>query len=161
MKNRGLPSSRLRGPPAMLVAPGAFKNRDRLQQRNAQGLPQGMLKHIDQYLHTCFSRESPPRVSELARSLGVPLSKFVETFHRATGMTPSDYLKERQIAAAKLLLLKTKMPVDKVGYAMGFGTRRTFFREFRKRTGVSPAEYRQADEMSLDPSLARMVSSET
>lgn len=161
MNDRGLPGSHLRGPPAMLVAPGAFKNRERPQRRAGQGLSRGMLKRIHQYLFTCFRRESPPRVSELARWLGIPLSKFVETFHRATGMTPSAYLKERQIAAAKLLLLRTEMPVDKVGYAMGFGTRRTFFREFRKRTGVSPAEYRQADEMSLDPSLARMVSSET
>jgi AraC family transcriptional regulator len=81
-------------------------------------------------------------VSELARLLDVRLGKFVVTFRRATGMTPSDYLKERQIAAAKLLLLRTEMPVETVGYASAFMSRRTFFREFRKRTGMTPASYR-------------------
>ena len=113
------------------------------RRTDTRGLPRGMLKRIHQYLLKCFRRESPPRVSELARWLGVPLSNFVETFHRATGMTPSAYLKERQIAAAKLLLLRTEMPVEKVGYSAGFGTPRTFFREFRQHTGMSPGRYRE------------------
>ena len=58
-------------------------------------------------------------------------------------MAPSVYLKERQIAAAKLLLIRTEMSVDKVGYAVAFGTRRTFFREFHKHTGMAPARYRE------------------
>ena len=102
-----------------------------------------MLKRIDQYLSTCFRRQSPPRVSELARLLELPLNRFGETFHLATGMTPSAYLKDRQVGAAKLLLLNTKLSVEKVGHATAFGTRRTFFREFRKCTGTSPAGYRR------------------
>lgn len=102
-----------------------------------------MLDRIHKYLLACYRRESPPRVSELARLLEIPLGKFVVTFHSATGMTPSQYLKERQIAAAKLLLLNTEKPVDRVGYAAAFGSPRTFFREFRKRTGMTPASYRE------------------
>jgi len=143
MNDRGLRGSRSRRDQRWVIAPGSSRERDRSQQRTPQGLPQGMLKRIHQYLLACFRKESPPRVSELARWLGIPRSKFVETFHRATGMTPSVYLKERQIAAAKLLLFKTEMPVDKVGYAAGFGSRRTLFREFQKHTGMSPARYRQ------------------
>jgi len=142
MNDQGL-RVRLRGLPAKDMAPRAFKNPSRAQQLAGHGLPRGMLRLIHRYLLACFRQESPPRVSELARELGVPLSKFVETFHRATGMAPSTYLKERQIAGAKLLLLRTEIPVDKVGYAVGFGTRRTFFREFHKHTGLSPALYRE------------------
>ena len=121
----------------------AVENRNQPQRRATQGLPRGMLTHIHQYLLACFRRESPPRVSELARWLEVSLNKFVVTFHRATGMAPSTYLKEQQIAAAKLMLLRTEMPVDRVGFAAAFGTRRTFFREFHKHTGMSPARYRE------------------
>jgi AraC-like DNA-binding protein len=111
--------------------------------RPRQGLPPGMLKRIDQYLVTCFRRETAPRVAELVRLLQLNLSWFVETFHRATGSTPSAYLKQRQIGTAKLLLQRTAMAVDRVGYAAGFGTRRTFFREIRKHAGMSPASYRK------------------
>jgi len=124
-------------------ATSRFSDPDPTRRRANRGLPPGMLKRIHQYLLACYRRESPPRVSELARSLKIPLGKFVETFHRATGMTPSAYLKERQIAEAKLFLLRTETPVDKVGYELGFGTRRTFFREFRKHTGMTPARYRE------------------
>ncbi len=113
------------------------------REGRVQGLPDGVLKQVNRYLITCFRQEAPPRVAELARHLGLPLSRFVETFHRATGMTPSAYLKESQITAAKLLVLRTSMTMDRIAYATGFGTRRTLFREFRKHTGMSPAGYRR------------------
>ncbi len=102
-----------------------------------------MFRRINDYLLACFQGESPPRVGELARALGLSRDHFVETFCRSTGIPPSTYLKDRQITAAKLLLIHTELPVGKVGYATGFGTRRTFFREFRNRTGRSPAAYRK------------------
>lgn len=123
------------------------------KRRNLRGLPLGVLEQVEEYLVACFERESPPRVSELAKMLRFPLGRFVETFQRATGMKPSTYLKRRQVTAAKLLLRRTKLTVDKVGYAVGFGTRRTFFREFRQRTGMSPALYRKL--VRNDPSLHR------
>jgi AraC-like DNA-binding protein len=102
-----------------------------------------LLERIDDYLLTCFQKESPPRIAELARTLGQAQVRFVETFFRAMGRTPSAYLKDRQVAAASLLLLKTNTEVNRIGYAAGFGTRRTFFREFLKRTGMTPANYRK------------------
>lgn len=104
------------------------------------------MDRIDDYLLACFQKESPPRVAELARTLGLTQDRFVETFFRAAGTTPSIYLKDRQVAAAKLLLVKTNLDVSKIGYATGFGTRRTFFREFRMRTGTTPACYRISPE---------------
>jgi AraC-like DNA-binding protein len=94
------------------------------------------------YLASCFEHESPPRVSELAKLIGVSRWNLLETFCEATGLTPSEYIKARQIAAARLLLAKTERTVTQVGYDVGFGTRRTFFREFQKRTKMSPITYR-------------------
>ncbi len=102
------------------------------------------LQAIEEYLEFCFAGESPPRVSELARRLGMSRRELAETFRAATASSTSFYLKERQVGAAKLLLALTDLPIDRVGYAIGFGTRRTFFREFRQRTGMSPDAYRQA-----------------
>ncbi len=105
-------------------------------------LPNGWLVGLEDYLQECFERESPPRVSELARLLGVPLSSFVETFHRITGVTPSHYIKLRQIGRAKVLLRTTDLPVGKVAYRAAFGTHKTFHRTFRKHVGMTPKEWR-------------------
>jgi AraC-like DNA-binding protein len=99
---------------------------------------------MEGYLASCFEEELSPRVSELAKLLGVSRWNLRVTFCEATGLTPSEHIKARQVAAARLLLAKTKLTVMEVGYAVGFGTLRTFFREFQKRTKMGPAAYRLA-----------------
>jgi AraC-like DNA-binding protein len=101
------------------------------------------LDRIETYLDSCFARETPPRVSELARLLGVARERLVETFREHVGMTPIAYLRERQVAAAKQLLRRTAIPITRVGYITGFGTRRTFFRVFSRLASVTPAQFRK------------------
>jgi len=96
----------------------------------------------DRYLGACFEEETPPHVSELAASLNIPAHQFTRLFRSETGMTPSAYLKSGQIRRAQDLLQTTALSMNGVGYASGFGTRMTFFRAFRRATGVTPAEYR-------------------
>jgi AraC-like DNA-binding protein len=63
---------------------------------------------------------------------------------RALVDTPlSVYLKAGQIAHAKQLLRRTRLSVNEIAYAAGFGTRNTFFRAFRRATGLSPTQYRK------------------
>lgn len=102
-----------------------------------------LLNRIETYLDACFARESPPRVSELARVLGVARERLVETFCEHVDMKPGEYLRLRQVALAKQLLRRTKSPVDRVGYMVGFGTRRTFFRVFHRLIELTPAQFRQ------------------
>jgi AraC-like DNA-binding protein len=99
---------------------------------------------MESYLASCFEEELSPRVSELAKLLGVSRWNLLVTFCEATGLTPSEHIKARQIVAARLLLSKTELTVTEVGYAVGFGTLRTFFREFQKRTKMGPKAYRFA-----------------
>jgi len=111
-----------------------------MRERNSNPLP---IEQIETYLDTCFVRESPPRVSELAHVLGVARERLVETFREHVGLNPGEYLRRRQVALAMQLLRQTKTPVDKVGYMVGFGTRRTFFRVFHRLTALTPAQFRQ------------------
>lgn len=95
------------------------------------------------YLQSCFARETPPHASELARKLDMSASSFTKRFRSALGISPAEFLKGRQVARAKKLLTRTKMPVTKIGYCSAFHTRSTFFRVFRRLTGMSPEEYRE------------------
>ena len=103
------------------------------------------LRHaVDQYLHRCFSDEETPRVSELATVLGMTRERLSRDFAAAYGVALSAYLKRRQIRHAQRLLAVSDLSTTRIGYLCGFGTRRTFYRAFRRNTGLSPEQYRRA-----------------
>lgn len=82
-------------------------------------------------------------MNELARILGMPAAQVTREFRAATGERPSAFLKGLQIARAQRLLRFTGLPLNRVGYASGFGTRVSFFRLFRQLTGTTPREFRR------------------
>jgi AraC family transcriptional regulator of adaptative response / methylphosphotriester-DNA alkyltransferase methyltransferase len=103
------------------------------------------LRHaVDQYLRRCFTDEQTPRVSELAALLGVTRERLSRDFAAAYGVVLSAYLKRRQIRHAQRLLTVSHLSTTRIGYLCGFGTRRTFYRAFRRNTGFSPDQYRRA-----------------
>jgi AraC-like DNA-binding protein len=97
---------------------------------------------LREYLDTCYHVETPPRVSELADSLGISPAQLSKLFHRMFGAHLSDYLKTKQVEYAESLLRETSLTVTKVAYMAGFGTRRTFFRTYRRVKGETPDQYR-------------------
>ncbi len=111
------------------------------QEGVSQGTAHGMLSALEDYLRRCFESETSPRVGELAGQHGWKGERFEGTFHRSTGSPLSTYIKERQISVARLFLIHTDLSVDRVGYISGSGTRRTFFREFHARNGLTPARF--------------------
>ena len=100
-------------------------------------------KAVEEYLDRCFSTEEPPRVSELATVLGISRETLSRDFAASYGMSLSAYLKRRQIANAKRLLAASDLSTTRIAYLCGFGTRRTFYRAFRRDTGLSPDQYRR------------------
>lgn len=98
----------------------------------------------DAYLTGCFERESAPHVNELAMSLGIERAAFSRRFQAETGVAASCYLKHAQIVRAMELLRTTALPTNAVAYAAAFGSRITFFRAFKRLTGLSPHGYRSA-----------------
>ena len=109
------------------------------------------LRHaVDEYLRRCFSDEETPRVSELAALLGMTRERLSRDFASAYGVALSAYLKHRQIRHAKRLLTASDLSTTRIGYLCGFGTRRTFYRAFRRNTGLSPDQYRRAQNVSSE-----------
>lgn len=103
------------------------------------------LRHVvDEYLRRCFSDEETPRVSELATLLGMTRERLSRDFAAAYGVALSAYLKRRQVRHAQRLLAGSDLSTTRIGYLCGFGTRRTFYRAFRRNTGLSPDQYRRA-----------------
>ena len=97
---------------------------------------------LREYLDACYKLESPPRVSELADKLGLSVGQLSKLFRRLYGGKLSDYFKARQVEYAETLLRDTTLTVTKVAYKAAFGTRRTFFRTYRRVKGETPEQYR-------------------
>ncbi len=99
---------------------------------------------VARYVLDCMRREDTPRASELAMQFGVTASHLSRIFHARYGITLSDYIKVLQVRRAQRLLRTTVLDTNRIAYACGFGTRRTFFRAYRRMTGDSPIAYRRA-----------------
>lgn len=82
-------------------------------------------------------------MSELAEILGMPREKLSRAFAAVCGLPLSVYLKQRQLARAQRLLVRSTLSTTRIAYRSGFGTRRTFYRAFRRETGLSPDQYRR------------------
>jgi AraC-like DNA-binding protein len=98
---------------------------------------------VEEYLDRCFSTEEPPRVSELAAVLGISRETLSRDFASCYGMPLSAYLKQRQIGHAQRLLSQSDLSTTQIAYLCGFGTRRTFYRAFRRSTALTPDAYRR------------------
>jgi AraC-like DNA-binding protein len=103
---------------------------------------------VDAYVDECLRLRTPPRVTELAALLQMSAVRLTRLLRHSLGVSPSHYIKERQIAHAKRLL-EGDAALDEIAVAAGFGTPRTFFRAFSRRTGLTPAAYRGVKKMSV------------
>ena len=99
---------------------------------------------VARYVTACVRREEPPRISELAQQLERTPAHLGRAFQRDYGIRLADYIKAQQVRRAARLLRDTGLSTARIAYLCGFGTRRTLFRAFRQRMGMSPEEYRTA-----------------
>lgn len=60
-----------------------------------------------------------------------------------TEMTPSEFIKYMRLKATAQLLTTSNFTVSEIFYRTGFNNQSYFFREFKKRYGCAPNEYRE------------------
>lgn len=104
--------------------------------------PDELLATIENYLRDCFERESPPRVDELAQDVGLAPAALSRRFRRRYGVGLAEHLKRLQVDFAESLLRDSELTATQIAYRAGFGTRRTFFRAYRRLKGDTPDAYR-------------------
>jgi len=82
-------------------------------------------------------------LGRLARRAGVPARRVSMAVNRTRQQNVSQYINGYRIAEACRLLRETDKSVTSVMLDAGFETKSNFNREFRRATGVSPAEWRK------------------
>ncbi|MBR3164926.1 MAG: AraC family transcriptional regulator [Lachnospiraceae bacterium] len=81
-------------------------------------------------------------VREIAQAAGISESECSRCFNEIAGSSPKQYLLEYRVSRAMELLQETDAPVTQIALDVGFGDTSYFVQYFRKRTGVTPKEYR-------------------
>ncbi|MDG4883841.1 AraC family transcriptional regulator [Mesorhizobium sp. WSM4884] len=82
-------------------------------------------------------------LARLAAATGVTRFQVIRDFHRAAGMTPGQYLRDRRIRAASALI-RTDMPLAEIAAATGFADQSHLTRVFKTIKGLSPGAWRAA-----------------
>lgn len=83
-------------------------------------------------------------IDQLGERFGMSSRTFKRRFKQATGDTPLAYLQSLRIEAAKKILESTRMPIEQVTCKVGYEDSSSFMKLFKRRTGISPQNYRNA-----------------
>lgn len=104
--------------------------------------------HQDPVARTCEERlqarmrERNP-VASVVADAGVPERTLKRRFKLATGLSLLDYLQNLRVEAAKRQLEGTSRGADDIGRDVGYDDASFFRRLFKRRTGLSPGQYRR------------------
>jgi len=82
---------------------------------------------------------------QAAQAAGVTDSYFCRLFHQSTGLTFRDYLATERVEQAKYELAHTLKPISEIALAVGFQSIPDFNRVFKRKTKLSPSQYRRND----------------
>jgi len=85
--------------------------------------------------------ENELSVSHLARLCGISEVYFRRLFLNAFGISPKEYISQKRIEYAKILLSSGDFSVSEVAMLCGYAEPCHFSREFSKRVGISPKQY--------------------
>ena len=105
-------------------------------------------RHHDPVVHHAQSaiqngRVDPLTVANLAAEVGVSPRTLTRRFRAALDLTPQAYLEEARIDAARRLLEETTLAIGELRARVGFADPTSFRRAFKRRTGLTPGQYRQ------------------
>jgi AraC family transcriptional regulator len=84
-----------------------------------------------------------PGITELSAAVGMNVDHFSRMFKRSTGLAPHQYLGNIRLDRAKRLLTEGRVPIIEIAYEVGYSNPSQFSAFFRKRTGLSPTQFRR------------------
>lgn len=93
------------------------------------------------YMETHY--KSQPSIEEVAQYAGFSTGYFSRLFHAQSGLTYSAYLNNIQIRHVQILLSTTDMSVTDIAQETGYCHSDYLSAQFKKKTGMTPSEYRR------------------
>ncbi|WP_256761911.1 AraC family transcriptional regulator [Cohnella sp. WQ 127256] len=104
-------------------------------------LSKEVIKTLASYMESTY--KSKITLNDLTRISNFQATYLIKRFKEETGFTPIDYLLELRMEAAKTYLSTTEMPIQKVAEEAGYPNIHHFSGEFKRKTGLSPTNWRK------------------
>ena len=93
--------------------------------------------YIRKHLNEAIELEKLAEISCLSKD------HFIRLFKKELGTTPLQYINQKKIEKAQLLLITEELAVKEIAFQLAFDDYSYFNRLFKKSTGVTPQEYRR------------------
>lgn len=101
------------------------------------------ISYVKQYMANHLSE--PIDVQALAAEQGMSYTWLRRMFRKNTGIAPAQYLQQLRIHMSMYLLRNTDAPIKNIAVDSGFKTPEYFCAVFQEATGMTPKEYRTAN----------------
>jgi len=99
---------------------------------------------IDSYLSSGSSaQQGQPTVAWCASQFNLSPNYFGDLVKKEIHITAQEFIQDKIISAAKQLLLGTNLTINEIAEELGFSYPNHFTRMFRRKTGVSPLQFRK------------------
>jgi AraC-like DNA-binding protein len=115
----------------------ALSNQLVMEKRHAE--PLLVLKARD-YIEK--HKTEPLTLAAVSKAAGASVFHFCKVFHKATGLTFTDYISRVRVEDARTRLLNPNVRISEVGYDVGFQSLTQFNRTFKRVFGESPSDFR-------------------
>lgn len=102
--------------------------------------PEEIVSSVKEYIRQNYSQQI--NFAALAENYGFSSAYLSKIFQKYTGTSPSGYLKELRMSAAKAMLKNPAIPISTISTQVGFQDQFHFSKTFKSCTGLSPTEYR-------------------
>lgn len=98
------------------------------------------LQFIEKYIAKNLSLESA------ASYMNISTHYFSKLFKSEVGENFIDYVTDKKVEMAKQLIGDTDIPLNSIAFEMGFNEANYFSKVFKKKTGMTPSQYRKTVE---------------
>jgi AraC family transcriptional activator FtrA len=125
----------------LVIAPHRSGGQAQFLQRPIEKGPHNTLSSVLEKVRRSLAE--PLSISMLAQMAAMSERTFMRRFRAGTGMSPGDWITLQRVDRARELLESTQLSIDQIAAHTGLGTATTLRHHFRRKVGVSPAEYRR------------------
>lgn len=97
--------------------------------------------HLEYLIDHYFTRSVT--AEQIAEKMYISPRQLARIIRQRYDSTLHALMMDKRITTGQHLLRTTALTIDEIAHIIGFGSRTGFYREFTRRCGVTPAQYRQ------------------
>lgn len=112
----------------------------RMNKASTSVAPEVLYKAINFMEQNC---DKPIALKDIAAAVNFSPTYFHKVFTLSVGKTPHEFLMEKRISMAKMLLLTTEDSIERIVEKTGFSSLSYFDYSFKGRVGITPSDFRK------------------